>query len=302
MIVTHKISMDLVRRSVPCIEAVQDDRYSRDLQIRLTANGLPFSPPADCTVEVRFTKSDGRTGRYDTMPDGTAAWVLQDDLLTVRLAPQVLTAAGEVSMMVALNHQDAELNCFPIRIMVVARPNLSVQSSHYVNVTRFLPQPSDATEPGMYLRVDSVDEQGRVTAISGVGPASVGQGPAGNDGGYYTPAVQNSGNTMVVSYVPSKENMPPVPSQTVTLPQGKDGVSGVYIGTVEPTDSGVNVWIDPEGGDAGINPVVKTDSMTLDVGVDGNGRLFVDTYTKNHIDQALSTYIDDVNALIGGDS
>ncbi len=294
--------MDLVRRSVPCVEAVQDDRYSRDLQIRLSENGLPFSPPADCAVEVRFSKSDGKSGRYDTMPDGSPAWTLCENVLTVRLAPQVLTAAGEVSVMVALIHQDAELSCFPIRILVVPHPNLAVQSNDYVNVTRFLPQPSDATEPGMYLRVDRVDEQGRVIGVSGVGPASVGQGPAGNDGGFYTPAVQSAGSSMVLSYIPSKEDMPSVPSQTIALPKGKDGISGVYIGTKEPSDSEVNVWIDPEGCDTGINPVAKTDTMTLSVGVDENGRLYVDAYSKNHINQALGAYIDDINALIGGDS
>jgi len=47
--------------------------------------------------------------------------------------------------------------------------------------------------------------------------------------------------------------------------------------------------------------VERVDSMTLDVGVDADGRLYVDAYNKAAVDQALGAYIADVDALIGGD-
>jgi len=296
MIVTHKISMDLARPGLHCIEAVQDDRYSRDIQFRLTANGLPFQLPEDCVVEVGFTKSDGRSGRYDTMPDGTPAYQLSGDLLTVRLAPQVLTAAGEVSLWVRLSRHDAQLSGFPLRLIVHERPDFSAASEDYVNITRFLPQP-DRAEVGKFLLVEAVDEQGRVSAVCCADAAQPGSGT----GGYYTPNMQSADGKMVISYTPSQDTMPSVPSQTVALPRGKDGMPGVYLGDQEPTAPEVMVWIDPDGGLSGILPVERVDSMTLDVGVDADGRLYVDAYNKAAVDQALGAYIADVDALIGGD-
>ena len=74
---------------------------------------------------------------------------------------------------------------------------------------------------------------------------------------------------------------------------GGSGGSGVYVGTEEPTDPNVYVWINPEG-DAdepesgseyalpvatsetlgGVMPVAKTEAMTQSVGVDALGRLW----------------------------
>ena len=49
----------------------------------------------------------------------------------------------------------------------------------------------------------------------------------GEDGGYYTPSVlQSNENTIQVSFAASKEGMPIVPDQEITLPSGKDGQPG----------------------------------------------------------------------------
>ena len=75
---------------------------------------------------------------------------------------------------------------------------------------------------------------------------------------------------------------------------GGDSGSGVYVGTEEPTDPNVNVWINPEGDDdepesgssyvlpvatsetlGGVMPVAKTEEMTVPVGVDAAGGLWV---------------------------
>lgn len=295
MIVTHKISMDLAQSSRPCVEAVQDDRYSRDIQIRLTANGLPFCPPEDCNVEVGFTKSDGRSGRYDTMPDGSAAWNLSENLLTVRLAPQVLTVDGEVSLWVSMIRRDAVLSCFPIGLTVKKRPDFHAVSENYVNLSRFLPQPAEG-KVGMLLQVEAVDAKGRVTAVSCSDSAA-----QGGIGGYYIPQVREDDVQLVISYRASNENMPAVPDQQVDLPRGKDGVPGVYLGVEEPEDDSVMVWVSPEGVTSGVQPMEKSPEMTLDVGMDHDGRLYVDAYNKATVDAALGAYIADVDALIGGE-
>lgn len=73
------------------------------------------------------------------------------------------------------------------------------------------------------------------------GAGGGGTGEAGADGGYYIPSVSEIGD---LSWSASKPDMPEV--TTVNI-KGADGKSGVYIGTAEPTDPDMNVWINPEG-------------------------------------------------------
>ena len=187
MIVKHKITADLTHPEPICIEVAQDDKYTRDLQIRLTANNLPLTPPKDCTVVVRFRKADGKSGCYDTMPDGSPAWSLSNNLLTVRLAPEVCTAAGMVELAVSILSQEKELTCAGIQLRVQPRPQAGIQSHDYISVSRFLPQPLQG-KTGMYLRVTEVDGQGRVTAVdcqesAGTGIQSLRTTESTEDGG-----------------------------------------------------------------------------------------------------------------------
>lgn len=62
MVITHKVNMDLIRRGItPRIDIVQDDKYSRNLNIRLYENGVAFLPPDGCHALIRYSKPD-RTG------------------------------------------------------------------------------------------------------------------------------------------------------------------------------------------------------------------------------------------------
>lgn len=173
MIVKHKIDMDLVRREIlPCINAVQDDKYSRDLVISLYENGLVFTPDEDCAVLVRYRKPDRTVGIYDTMPDGTLGWSIAGNVVTVALAPQVCTVPGSVELTVALLKGQMELSCFSMQLLVQPRPQCCMKSENYLHVTGFLPQPVKA-EVGQYLVVSGVDEQGRVTGVEAVSPGAV---------------------------------------------------------------------------------------------------------------------------------
>lgn len=71
-----------------------------------------------------------------------------------------------------------------------------------------------------------------------------GTGEAGEDGGYYIPSVSETGD---LSWSASKTGMPEVTTVNIKGKDGTDGKSGVYIGTAEPTDPDMNVWINPEG-------------------------------------------------------
>ena len=75
MNVTHKFNLDLASQgSSHYINVMQNDKYSRVLEMTLFANGTPWEPPAGTYAVIRYRKSDGTSGEYNILPDGTNAW------------------------------------------------------------------------------------------------------------------------------------------------------------------------------------------------------------------------------------
>ena len=67
---------------------------------------------------------------------------------------------------------------------------------------------------------------------------------------------------------------------------GQPGESGVHIGASAPTDPSVRVWLDTTGDSMKFNPVQATEEMKTPVGVDTEGKLWVDVSVA--INEALS--------------
>lgn len=165
MIIKHKFSMDLDRMDPEkCIHVMQDDKYSRDLVIALKSGSKAFVLPDGCTVLIRYKKPSGRGGVYDTMPDGSLAWSIAENELTVRLAPQVCTEPGDVKLIVTLLQGEAELSCFAVTVRVQEGQGEIAGSEAYINARNFIPQPGSAVL-GQYLKVLETDELGRITAV-----------------------------------------------------------------------------------------------------------------------------------------
>lgn len=158
MIATHRIRMDFFAQGVqPRIDAVQDDKYSRNLAFSLYEGPREWTIPAGTTAMISYRKEDGTAGRYDTLPDGTTAYTANGNELTVALAPQVCTAAGEVRLAVRLINGDAEISTFQVRIDVRETPDLTAISENYDHITGLLP--ASGWKPNMYL---GTDEKGNV--------------------------------------------------------------------------------------------------------------------------------------------
>lgn len=169
MIVTHKISLDMVNAGgMPRIEAVQDDRYTRNVELTLTADGEPWEIPQGITVAVRYRKSDGIVGQYDALPDGTQAWSASGNVLTVALAPQTLTMPGPVTMAVSFLDGDREIHTFGFLVSVQANAGASTgESEPYFYVRGFLPQP-EISAAGQFLQITGVNDQGSVVQMTAV--------------------------------------------------------------------------------------------------------------------------------------
>ena len=165
MIITTQINMDLIRtEKTPTVRLVCDDKLSRAVQLNLFADGEAIELPASCTALVRYGKPDGTGGSYDTLPDGSKAWSIEGNAVTVALAPQVCNVAGKVKLTVTLLDGEQELNCFTLYLDVQGHVGEPEDSEDYIYITGYLPQPG-AAAVGQYLQVSGVDAKGRVTAV-----------------------------------------------------------------------------------------------------------------------------------------
>lgn len=155
MIITHKIKVDLVTpRPKEIINAVQTDTYCRKIEITVTAGGQAVEFPEDVQVRCSYRKADGTRGIYDTMPDGqTAAGSVAGNVVTLSLAPQLLTASGAAELAVQLISGETLLNVFPIQINVAALPGFGGTSENYYYIYG-LPNVSE-TDNGKVLTVEN---------------------------------------------------------------------------------------------------------------------------------------------------
>lgn len=137
MIVTSKLRMDLLQPEQPrIVHAVQGDQYTRNLELELYAGDDVWTVPEGADALIRYSKSDNRGGEYNLLPDGSAAWSADGHILTVALAPQVLTTPGAVTLDVVLSLGDQQISIFHIVIDVSPAVLSDIADSRdYFNVT-----------------------------------------------------------------------------------------------------------------------------------------------------------------------
>ena len=131
MNVTSKISVDLTRQNVgQRVNAVQGDGNTRYVEITLLAGGVPWTPPDGMEAAIAYMQPSGTKGMYNLLADGTAAISISGNVVTVILAPQMLTVSGTVQASLVFN--DAQLNrltTFPFSVQVVSNPAYGAQKT-----------------------------------------------------------------------------------------------------------------------------------------------------------------------------
>lgn len=155
MNITHKVSIDLAfvpnSANLP-IRVMQGDQNSRSIAFTLTSQGEPWTAPEGIWVCVGYQKPDETRGIYDTLPDGSVAWSVAGNVLTVAIAPQVSTAAGDVKLAVSLISKEKVISTFPVLIHVEALPGFGGVSKDYENLLGLLPAVDDGDD-GKILQV-----------------------------------------------------------------------------------------------------------------------------------------------------
>lgn len=137
MEITNHIKYDIAKRGIPpVVDAVQGEKNSRSIELSVFANGSAF-PVDGCVCSLAFKKPDGTSGWYDTMPDGTVAFSINGNVISIKIASQVLTVAGEVNSAIRIESTDGSdrTTTFPIIINVSADPAIdAIKSDNYYSV------------------------------------------------------------------------------------------------------------------------------------------------------------------------
>lgn len=161
MLITHQINMDLTHPgTMTRLAAVQGDSGTRQIALSLFSDGKPWSVPEHATASVRYRKPDGTGGFYDTMPDGQTAWSAAGNMLTVTLAPQMLTIPGCVIAQAELTEGTQILATFSFQIIVEENPSAGTPTSEdYVNWLGWM-------EKQLTLRLEEAKEDGSFTGAT----------------------------------------------------------------------------------------------------------------------------------------
>lgn len=168
MIVNKRITIDLLASGkVDTVQTVQGDAYSRAVEIDLRQGRKPWAIPDGVSVMVEYVKPDGTKGLYDTLPDGTQAWSADGNILTIHIAPQMLTANGSVATQVSITKDSARLSLFKFWVYVNQKIH-GEDSEDYINWrSAFLPQVENA-KAGQYFEIEEVDSAGRAVKVKAV--------------------------------------------------------------------------------------------------------------------------------------
>ena len=159
MNVTHKFNLDLASQgSSHYINVMQNDKYSRVLEMTLFANGTPWEPPVGSYAVIRYCKSDGTSGEYNILPDGTSAWRITKNVLTVALAPQVCSAKDAVTLAVTLFNSKKVITTLTVMIYVRSHPNWNGQSEDYYGIV--------ATDPSLTVSGQAADARATGEALT----------------------------------------------------------------------------------------------------------------------------------------
>ena len=169
MNVIHKINLDLQQaETIPVVSLMQRDWGSRFLELSLFSDGESWEIPETASVLVCYRKADGKGGEYDTLPDGTLGWAAAGNVLTITLAPQVVTTAGPVQVSVTLLEGSEQLSTFAVLLDVQPAVGGGQEASEeYACVTGLLPGPAKA-KVGQFFRVCAINEKGKVVGVEAV--------------------------------------------------------------------------------------------------------------------------------------
>jgi hypothetical protein len=128
-----RITIDLSEKNhPPVVYAVQGEKNSRKIRFDLFQNGMAYEIDQESSVLISYKKSDGHGGMYDVLENGEPAFEFPADStnsVIITLAEQVLTTAGNVSLVSSFVSDEKILSTFNICLDVAENPGMYVAES-----------------------------------------------------------------------------------------------------------------------------------------------------------------------------
>lgn len=155
----QKITLDLAHRSrIATVDATRGDT-ARALEISLMNGIHPWEIPYGAAVVLSYRCADGSGGTYDTLADGTSAFSVEGNTLTVHLAPEVCAVPGTTQLQVTMVQGTQQLSTFCMDISVDGEVKATARQKDYINLSHWWHQQGGAGlpiggEPGQGLLLD----------------------------------------------------------------------------------------------------------------------------------------------------
>lgn len=138
MVVTKTFDVDLVRLEVPPTWAcMQGDANSRAICYRLYADGLSYEIPSGVSLRIAYEKADKTSGVYSQLPDGSSAYEISGNTVTIRLIEDISAKSGMALVQPILYDSDGNTLGIWYTEIVVRRGVSKESSSTGVNYSSY---------------------------------------------------------------------------------------------------------------------------------------------------------------------
>ena len=250
---TYRASLDIHASGSQAVLHAKKGETKRRILITLTERGKPYLISSDCTAVFTATKPDGNIIYNDCTID--------NNIICYNFTEQTTAAEGKLDCEIRLYGADDALIISPgfdlIVDAAVYEDGDVIESGTEVSTLTALVSETNALINTVNTKLDNGEFNG----------------PAGEAGGYYTPAVtQPYENTLRMSFSPSKVGMPAVAETDITLPSGGGGGGsgedgGYYTPAVtQTTENTMQVSFTPS---KATMPAVDGTEITLPAGPQG---------------------------------
>ena len=120
MVVTKTFEIDLVRNQIPSkMSCMAGDANSREIRYILFADGMSYNVPSGVNLKIAYEKPDGKKGFYSQLSNGTDAYEINENRITITINADILAKPGKAFIQPILYDSDGNtLSVWPTEIDV----------------------------------------------------------------------------------------------------------------------------------------------------------------------------------------
>lgn len=167
MVVTKTFDVDLVRLAIPLTWAcMQGDANSRAICYRLYADGLSYEIPSGVSLRIAYEKADKTSGVYSQLPDGSSAYEISGNTVTIRLIEDISAKSGMALVQPILYDSDGNVLGIWSTDIIVRRGVNKESSSTGVNYSSY--ENDIGTLQAKVKRLESLVDGGSTTETYGI--------------------------------------------------------------------------------------------------------------------------------------